>query len=93
MTISSDRDERSESLLLNSRRAAVAGLFRASARARSTRRSRGSAWVAIVYVVIALATPLLVYAGPSAISPAACVIAEAAMDGHFALGPHPIDVH
>ena len=85
MTISSDRDERFKSLHPNFGRTSVADLFRGAARRPANRRP-ASAWVAIVYVVVALATPLLVYAGPSVISPAACVIAEAALDGHFALG-------
>ena len=36
----------------------------------------------------ALATPIIVYAGPDVMSPAVPVIADAATEGNLALGPH-----
>ena len=39
----------------------------------------------MLYVVIALAAPLLMYVGPDVMSPAAPVIADGALDGDLAL--------
>ena len=50
--------------------------------ARSRRVSR---WAVVIYVVVALATPLLLYAGPDVLSPTAPAIAEAALDGHLSM--------
>ena len=49
---------------------------------------RGARWAAIVYVALALATPIIVYAGPDVMSPAVPVIADAAAEGHLALRPY-----
>ena len=50
--------------------------------ARSRRVSR---WAVVIYVVVALATPLLLYAGPDVLSPTAPAIAEAARDGKLSV--------
>jgi len=47
---------------------------------RSRRLSR---WLSILYVVAALAAPLLLYFGPNVLSPTAPAIANAALDGRF----------
>ena len=44
---------------------------------------RVSRWVSILYLVVALATPLLLYFGPDVLSPTAPAIANAALDGRF----------
>lgn len=44
---------------------------------------RVSRWVSILYLVTALAAPLLLYFGPDVLSPAAPAIANAALDGRF----------
>ena len=49
------------------------------------RLTRVSKWTSILYVVIALATPLLVYSGPDVMSPATAAFANAAIDGHLSL--------
>jgi len=48
-------------------------------------------WVAFIYVVIALAAPLIMYVGPDVMSPAASVIADGALDGDLPrhLREHP----
>ena len=48
-------------------------------------------WVAFIYVVIALAAPLIMYVGPDVMSPAAPVIADGALDGDLPqhLREHP----
>lgn len=45
-------------------------------------------WATIVYVVVALAAPLLIYAGPDLVSPATA-IANAALDDRLSLRTHP----
>ncbi len=79
MTITSARGERLQDLHSPVRQTGVAGFFDCRpARERATR------WVAAIYFIIALATPLLLYAGPEVLSPAAPVIADHAIDGTFA---------
>lgn len=57
-------------------------------------RTSSSAWrfVAFVYVIVALAAPVLVYSGPDVLSPVAPVIAGEALDGdlpaHLRAGVH-----
>jgi len=59
----------------------------------NSRRSRESLarptpawrWVALIYVVVALAAPLIMYVGPDVMSPAAPVIADGALDGDLPL--------
>ncbi len=51
--------------------------------------TRVSKWTSILYLAIALATPLLVYSGPDVMSPAAPAIADAAINGHLTLYRHP----
>jgi hypothetical protein len=46
---------------------------------------RVTRWASILYFAMALATPLLVYAGPSVMSPMEPMIADAAIDGQFSL--------
>jgi hypothetical protein len=82
MTISSTRGARSDDLHQPSGRADAAGFFSDAARQGQKRVSR---FVAIVYVVVALATPFLLYAGPDVLSPAAPVVADKALDGDFAV--------
>ena len=52
---------------------------------QSTRITR---WAWIIYVVVALAAPLLLYAGPDVLSPAAPAVADAAVEGHLTLQRH-----
>jgi hypothetical protein len=47
-----------------------------------------SRWMSVLYFVTALAAPVLLYAGPDVLSPAAPAIANAALDGRFTLHPH-----
>ena len=47
--------------------------------------ARVSRWTSIVYLIVALAAPALVYFGPDVMSPAAPVIATQALDGHLAI--------
>jgi hypothetical protein len=47
--------------------------------------TRVSKWASIVYLAIALATPVLVYSGPDVMSPATPAFAAAAIDGHLSL--------
>jgi len=58
-------------------------------RKRAEKEKRVSRWVAIVYVIIALATPILLYEGPAVLSPAVPAIADKALDGQFAVHPQP----
>jgi len=46
---------------------------------------RLSRWLSILYVVAALAAPLLLYFGPNVLSPTAPAIANAALDGRFTM--------
>ena len=48
-----------------------------------------SRWLSVLYFVTALAAPVLLYAGPDTLSPAAPAIANAALDGRFTLHPQP----
>ena len=59
------------------------------ARLRGTLR-RSNAWrlVAVVYVMVALAAPVLLYAGPEVLSPAALTIAGDALHGELPLHLH-----
>ena len=50
---------------------------------------RVSRWVSILYLVAALATPLLLYFGPDVSSPTAPAIANAALDGRLTIHPAP----
>jgi hypothetical protein len=50
---------------------------------------RVSRWVSILYLVAALATPLLLYFGPDVLSPTAPAIADAALDGRLTMHPAP----
>jgi hypothetical protein len=47
--------------------------------------TRVSKWTSILYLAIALATPVLVYSGPDVMSPATPAFANAAIDGHLTL--------
>ena len=47
-----------------------------------------SKWTSIVYLAIALATPVLVYSGPDVMSPATPAFAAAAIDGQLSLHRH-----
>jgi len=47
--------------------------------------TRVSKWTSIIYLVIALAAPLLVYSGPDVMSPATPAFANAAIDGRLTL--------
>jgi hypothetical protein len=47
--------------------------------------SRMSRWAWVLYVAMALVTPLVVYSGPDVMTPAASTIADAALDGHLSL--------
>ena len=88
MMLTSTRDARPEAFHRDSGRTFVAGFFRAN----PPKAVRASRWVAVIYVVVALATPLLLYAGPETMSPAAPVIADKALDGQLAgelHWPHP----
>ena len=82
MTITSTRDER-----FNATPPAgytgVAGFF-SSCHAKE----RAPRWIAALYLVIAIATPFLLYAGPDVLSPAVPAIADHAVDGSFALSFH-----
>jgi hypothetical protein len=49
------------------------------------RSTRVSSWTSIPYLVIALATPVLLYFGPDVMSPATPAFANAAIDGHLTL--------
>lgn len=84
MTISSTRGARPDDLRHPFGTTLVAGFFRAYA----SKATRGSRWVAIIYVVVALATPLLMVAGPEVMPPAAPVIADKALDGALAAQLH-----
>lgn len=47
--------------------------------------ARVSRWTSIVYLIVGLAAPAILYLGPNVMSPAAPVIANQALDGHFAI--------
>ena len=47
--------------------------------------TRVSKWTSIIYLVIALAAPLLVYSGPDVMSPATPAFANAAIEGQLTL--------
>lgn len=66
---------------------ASAGGARVHARDRFDERGSRivSRLTTIIYVVIALATPFLLYEGPDVMTPAALAIAEAAHDGHLSI--------
>jgi hypothetical protein len=83
MTITSTRGERLHDLHSSTGRTGVAGFF-----AGDSSRERVSRWVAVIYFIIALATPFLLYAGPEVLSPAAPAIADHAVDGTFVFPPH-----
>jgi hypothetical protein len=82
MKITSTRDER---LLVTPSvgHTDVAGFF-----ATHKTKEGASRWIAALYIVIALATPLLLYAGPEVLSPAVPAIADHAVDGTFAISFH-----
>ena len=84
MAISSTRGGRSDDPHRQSWRTVVAGIFRT----HLTAPTRVSRWVVVIYIVVALAAPLLMYAGPEVMSPAAPVIADKALDGEFAVRLH-----
>ena len=86
MTISSTRGARSDDVHRASIMTVVAGIFRS----RADASSRLSRWVVVIYIVAALAAPLLMYAGPEVMSPAAPVIADKALDGEFTVRLHAI---
>ena len=50
--------------------------------------TRVAKWTSILYLAIALATPVLVYSGPDVMSPATTALANAAIDGHLTLRRH-----
>lgn len=57
---------------------------------------RFSRWMSILYLAVALVAPLAIFSGPDVLSPTAPAIANAALDGHFAIhreracaDPHP----
>ena len=83
MTITSTRGER-----LNDRQSPVEQMGAAGFFARRPARERAPRWVAAIYLIIALATPFLLYAGPEVLSPAAPAIADHAADGTFVYPPH-----
>jgi hypothetical protein len=87
LPIASARDDGSREPRDRIDRTVAAGFFRSplgvcDVEARSRRVSR---WMSILYVVTALASPALAYFGPDVLSPAVPAIADAALDGRFAL--------
>jgi hypothetical protein len=46
---------------------------------------RFSHWMTILYLAVALIAPLAIFSGPDVLSPTAPAIANAALDGHFAI--------
>jgi len=72
------------------RRAAAQRCGDGAPTAPEERSRRVSRWAVVVYVVVTLATPLLIYAGPDVMSPAAPAIAEAARDGELSMHAHSI---
>ena len=82
MTITSTRDERLH-VPPPVGHTDVAGFF-----AGRPAREGASRWIAVLYFVIALATPFLLYAGPEVLSPAVPAIADHAVDGTFAISLH-----
>jgi hypothetical protein len=51
--------------------------------------SRVSRWTSVLYWMVALATPVLLYFGPDVLSPTVPAIANAALDGRFTVHGHP----
>jgi hypothetical protein len=51
--------------------------------------ARVSRWTSVLYLMTALATPLLLYFGPDVLSPTAAAIANAALDGRFSVHRNP----
>jgi hypothetical protein len=51
-------------------------------------RGRTSRWVMLIYAIVALGAPLLLYAGPDSMSPAAPLIADKALDGEWTMRLH-----
>jgi hypothetical protein len=51
--------------------------------------SRISRWTSVLYVMIALATPVLLYFGPDVLAPTVPAIANAALDGRLTVYRHP----
>ena len=51
--------------------------------------SRVSRWTSVLYLMIALATPVLLYFGPDVLSPTVPAFANAALDGRFTVYRHP----
>ena len=51
-------------------------------------RGRTSRWVILIYAIVALGAPLLLYAGPDSMSPAAPLIADKALDGEWTMRLH-----
>jgi hypothetical protein len=51
---------------------------------------RTGRWVTLIYVVVALGAPLLVYAGPDVMSPTAPLIADKALDGKLTMRIHTL---
>ena len=98
LTLTSARDARSQAPEKDRDGTSAAGIFsRHPALLRSRffqhrSRSTGWRWVAFVYLVVALAAPVLVYSGPDVLSPVASIIAGEAIDGdlpaHLAAGVH-----
>ena len=86
MTISSTRGARSDDVHRASIMTVVAGIFRT----RPDTPSRMSRWVVVIYIVAALVAPLVMYAGPDVMSPAAPAIADKALDGEFSVRLHAI---
>jgi hypothetical protein len=82
MTLTSTRDDRLH-VTPPALDTGVAGFFAFCHAKESAPR-----WIALLYVVIALATPFLLYAGPEVMSPAVPAIADHAVDGTFALSFH-----
>ena len=92
MKLPSTRDARPNDLHHEFRRTVVAGFFRA--RARNTWSASRFVWrfVAAVYFAVALAAPMLIFAGPEVMPPPARAIADKAIDGKLARElhwPHP----
>ena len=54
---------------------------------------RTGRWVALIYVIVALGAPLLLYAGPDSMSPAAPLIADKALDGELTMRIHAFHAH
>jgi hypothetical protein len=90
--LTSTRDVRPNDLHHEFRRTLVAGFFRAQARRPWSASRFISRLVAAVYFAVALATPVLILAGPEVMPPPARAIADKALDGKLARElhwPHP----